>query len=162
MSTVCSRSFAAVMLTCVAAVALPGRAHAQVAPGAPATIHGVVLDRADGTPIADVSVKLQDGGAAVTTDDAGRFELTGIAPGRRTLNVSLVGFILVRRAVELAPGATLELTIVLSEGTGTYTETVTVAGERFREQEKSVPSQQTLGSAEIQNLRNLLTNDPMR
>ena len=33
---------------------------------------------------------------------------------------------------------------------------------RFREQEKSVPAQQTLGSADIQNLRNLLTNDPMR
>ena len=54
------------------------------------------------------------------------------------------------------------LTIVLSEGTGTYSETVNVAGERFREQEKSVPAQQTLGSADIQNLRNLLTNDPMR
>ena len=59
-------------------------------------------------------------------------------------------------------GVPLDLTIVLSEGTGTYTETVEVAGERFREQEKSVPSQMTLGSADIQNLRNLLTNDPMR
>ena len=64
--------------------------------------------------------------------------------------------------MDVAAGATLDLTIALSEGTGTYSETVNVAGERFREQEKSVPAQQTLGSAEIQNLRNLLTNDPMR
>ena len=161
MSTVYSRRLAAFVLVCAAALAWPRPGHAQ-APGGTATIRGVVLDRADGSPIADVSVKLQDAGVAVKTDDAGRFELTGVAPGKRTLNVSLVGFILVKRAVDVAPGAALDLTIVLSEGTGTYTETVTVAGERFREQEKSVPAQQTLGSAEIQNLRNLLTNDPMR
>jgi hypothetical protein len=134
----------------------------QTAPTGTATIRGVVLDRADGSAIADVSVRLQDAGAAVKTDDAGRFELTGVSPGRHVINVSVVGFILVKRAVEVAPDAVLDVTIVLSEGTGTYTETVNVAGERFREQEKSVPSQQTLGSAEIQNLRNLLTNDPMR
>jgi hypothetical protein len=127
-----------------------------------ATIRGVVLDRADGSPIADVSVRLQDGKLTVKTDDAGRFELTGVAPGRRTLYVSVVGFILVKRPVEIAAGSTLEVTIALSEGTGTYSENVTVSGERFREQEKAVPAQQTLGSAEIQNLRNLLTNDPMR
>src|SRR5436190_135565 len=161
MSTVYSRRLAAFVLVCAAALAWPRPGHAQ-APGGTATIRGVVLDRADGSPIADVSVKLQDAGVAVKTDDAGRFELTGVTPGKRTLNVSLVGFILVKRAVDVAPGAALDLTIVLSEGTGTYTETVTVAGERFREQEKSVPAQQTLGSAEIQNLRNLLTNDPMR
>jgi hypothetical protein len=56
----------------------------------------------------------------------------------------------------------MDLTIALSEGTGTYSETVTVTGERFREQERAVPAQQTLGSADILNLRNLLTNDPMR
>jgi hypothetical protein len=161
MSTVCSRRLAAFVLVCAAALAWPPPGHAQAAAES-ATIRGVVLDRADGSPIADVSVRLQDAGVAVKTDDAGRFELTGVAPGRRTVYVSLVGFILVKRAVDVAPGAALDLTIVLSEGTGTYTETVTVAGERFREQEKSVPAQQTLGSAEIQNLRNLLTNDPMR
>ena len=122
----------------------------------------MVLDRADGSPIADVSVRIENAGAPVTTDAAGRFELTGVTPGRHVLYVSVIGFILVRRPVDVAAGAPLDLTIVLSEGTGTYTETVEVAGERFREQEKSVPSQQTLGSADIQNLRNLLTNDPMR
>jgi len=127
------------------------------------TIRGVVVDRADGTPIADVSVQVQDSSQqAVATDAEGRFELTGVAPGRVTLHVSLVGFILVKRTVEVTEGGTIDLTVVLSEGTGTYSETVTVGGERFREQEKSVPAQMTLGSADIQNLRNLLTNDPMR
>jgi hypothetical protein len=92
---------------------------------APGTIRGVVLDRAVGSPIADVSVRLQDAKQTVKTDDAGRFELTDVAPGRRTLYVSVVGFILVKRGIEMPPGGTLELTIALSEGTGTYTESVT-------------------------------------
>ena len=162
MPTVYARRAAAFVLMCAGALAWPGVARAQSGASGQATIRGVVLDRADGSPIADVSVRLQDAGVGVKTDDAGRFELTGVGAGRRTVYVSVVGFILVKRTVDVAPGATLDLTIVLSEGTGTYTETVNVTGERFREQEKSVPAQQTLGSAEIQNLRNLLTNDPMR
>ncbi len=162
MSTARWRRVAEIVLVFVGALASAGPVLGQVAPAETATIRGVVLDRADGSPIADVSVRLQDAGTAVKTDDTGRFELTGVSPGRRVINVSVVGFILVKRTVEVAPGAVIDVTIVLSDGTGTYTETVNVAGERFREQEKSVPSQQTLGSAEIQNLRNLLTNDPMR
>jgi hypothetical protein len=159
-----SRCVAGLVFGCVLSALAARTAAAQEAPPGlqSGTIRGVVLDRADGSPIADVSVRLQDAKETVTTDDAGRFELIAVAPGRQTLYVSLVGFILVKRTVEIAPGATLELTIALSEGTGTYTERVTVAGERFREQEQSVPAQQTLGSADIQNLRNLLTNDPMR
>lgn len=127
-----------------------------------ATIRGVVLDRADGAAIADVRVRLQDDQNAVATDAGGRFELSNVPPGRHTLYVSIVGFILVKRTVEVAANQTTDLTILLSEGTGTYTEELTVSGERFREEERAVPAQQTLGSADIQNLRNLVTNDPMR
>ena len=65
------------------------------------TIRGVVVDRAGGTPIADVSVQVQDSKQSVETDAEGRFELTGVAPGRVTLHVSLVGFILVKRTVDV-------------------------------------------------------------
>ena len=137
-------------------------AHAQDAAPATGIVRGVVVDRADGTAIGDVSVRVQDAGAPVKTDGEGRFELAGVPAGQQTLYVSVVGFILVKRPIDVRPGEPLDLTIALSEGTGTYSETVTVAGERFREQERSVPAQQTLGSGDIQNLRNLLTNDPMR
>jgi hypothetical protein len=151
------------LLACFGIPALVPLAAAQPVPAGPVSvIRGVVLDRADGSPIADVSVRLQDAKVAVKTGADGRFELTGVTPGRREVYVSIVGFILVKRTVDVVPGADVEMTVALSEGTGTYNETVNVAGERFREQEKSVPSQQTLGSADIQNLRNLLTNDPMR
>jgi hypothetical protein len=141
---------------------LPAVLGAQAPPGT-ATIRGVVLDRADGSPISDVSVQIQDARQEVKTDAEGRFELVNVEPGKRTIYVSVVGFILVKRPVVVAAGQTLDVTIALSEGTGTYSEEVTVVGtDRFREQEKSVPAQQTLGSADIQNLRNLITNDPMR
>ena len=162
MTNVTRRSLAVCLFACLAALTAAPPASAQITSGA-GTIRGVVLDRADGSPIDDVSVRLQDGRNSVKTDATGRFELTGVTPGRHEIYVSLVGFILVRRNVVVAPGAAVDVTIVLTEGTGTYSETVDVVGaERFREQEKSVPAQQTLGSAEIQNLRNLLTNDPMR
>jgi len=149
-------------LACAAGSALAQSQPQTVSGSGPATIRGVVLDRADGDAIADVSVRLQDEKDAVTTNAQGRFELSNVRPGLRTLYVSIVGFILVKRTVEVAANQTVDLTILLSEGTGTYTEEVTVRGERFREPERAVPAQQTVGSADIQNLRNLLTNDPMR
>ena len=154
--------FAAVLLA-VGVLAAPVTA-APVQDNAPGTgtIRSLVLDGANGSPVQDVLVQLQDAGQKVKTDALGRFELSGVKPGRQTVYVSIVGFILVKRPVQVAAGETLDLTIALTEGTGTYSESVTVTTERFPEQEKAVPSQQTLGSADIQNLRNLLTNDPMR
>ena len=147
---------------CITSLSVGAPAPANPPAQEAATIRGTVLDRANGTPLEDVSVQLQDAKLAVKTDASGRFELTGVQPGRRTLYVSIVGFILVKRTLDVAPGQTLDLTIPLSEGTGTYTEEVTVTAERFPEREKAVPSQQSLGSADIQNLRNVLTNDPLR
>ena len=43
-----------------------------------------------------------------------------------------------------------------------FAEEVTVRGERFPEREPSVPSQQTIGGADILALKSLLSNDPMR
>jgi hypothetical protein len=154
---------AAGVTLCTIVLALPAAARGQTStPLATATLRGVVLDRADGAPIADVSVQLQDSRQSAITDARGRFELRDVQPGSRTVYVSIVGFILVKRQVAVAAGQTVELTITLTEGTGTYTEDVTVLAERFREHERAVVAQQVLGSADVQNLRSLVTNDPMR
>ena len=133
----------AVLLAFVTVPARLDGAERQINAQTTAVIKGVVLDGANGSPVTDVSVQLQDSGQKVKTDAEGRFELTGVTPGKQTVYVSIVGFILVKRPVDVAAGQTLDLVIALTEGTGTYTERVTVVGERFPEQEKSVPAQQT-------------------
>ena len=145
------------MLTLGVALALAVQA---LQPGV--TVRGTVRDRDTGAPLAGVIVAVQDAAQKAVTDEQGRFELVDIAPGRRTLSASLIGFVLVKRALVLEPGPPLEITIALSGGTGTHSEDVIVRAGRFAEQERSVPSQQTLGSADILNLRNLLSNDPLR
>src|SRR4029453_13663612 len=98
--------------------------------------------------------------SALTGAD-GRFELT-VRPGTSRLRVSVVGFVLVRREVEVGGGERVELPIALTGGTGTYSETVTVTADPFRRTESASPSQQSLDSADIQNLRGVLADDPLR
>ena len=56
-------------------------------------------------------------------------------------------------------GDVLDITIPIAAGTGTYSETVNVSGGA---DERTAPSQQVLRSNELQQLRGVITNDPMR
>ena len=123
-------------------------------------ISGRVVDASTGTPLERVLVAVE-GGPSVQTGRDGTFSLPAVRPGRHRLYASLVGFTLVRREIDV-PAAGLELTIPLTEGTGTYTEAVTVAGDRFTPAEPGVAAQHVLGSADLQNLRGVLADDPMR
>ena len=135
-----------------------------------ATVSGIVVEAETGQPLAHVLVRI-DGIAAAghgvpaletLTSEAGRFELRGLPLQRVRLTVSVVGYILVQRSVDLTDGDVVDLKIPLSGGTGTYTETVTVRAAPFRAAEPGVAVQQTLGSAELQILRGVLADDPLR
>jgi TonB dependent receptor len=122
-----------------------------------------VLDLATGAPlsrvlIADVT-RDKDGPSAVTGGD-GRFELI-VSPGLRRLRVSVVGYSVAERQVNVTAGERVDVTIPLAGGTG-YSESVTVSADRFRSVDPGAPAQQVLGSADIQNLRGVLTDDPLR
>ncbi len=119
------------------------------------------MDAGTGAGLARVLVAVEDGGPSTHTDETGTFVLADVPPGRRKLFVSLVGYALTRRDIDVT-AAGLELTIPLSEGTGTYTETVNVAADRFTAAEPAVAAQQVLGSADLQNLRGVLADDPLR
>ncbi len=123
-----------------------------------ATIRGVVVDARDGTPLEKVSVRVQDTRLITVTDSEGRFELLEVPAGRQELYVSSVDYVLVRRVIDVPPGEILEITIPISAGTGIYTETINVSGTA----EDKAPSQQVLRSNELQQLRGVITNDPMR
>jgi hypothetical protein len=128
----------------------------------PAAVRGQIVDARTGAPLSRVLVTLDDDGPSAMTGDEGRFELQGLAPGAHRLVISVVGYVFVRRPVDLRAGQTLELVIPLVEGTGTYSEEVTVAVDRFYAPDPGVASQQVLGSAELQNLRGVVADDPLR
>ena len=125
-------------------------------------VRGRVVDARTGAGLGKVLVLVEHGGPSTLTDDRGAFELREVQAGARRLYVSVVGYSLVRKDVQVLAGTSVDLTIPLSEGTGTYTEAVTVAADRFRPGEAAVASQQVLGSADIQNLRGVLADDPLR
>ena len=113
--------FPLIVLFCCSAAALQASDSTGV-------IRGIVVDTKEGTGIRSVSVRLQSTGRAVVTGDDGRFEIAEVPIGNQELYVSAVDFILVKRTVTVAAGAVTDVSIVLAEGTGTYTETVNVRG----------------------------------
>jgi hypothetical protein len=126
------------------------------------SLTGRVVDARTAAPIAKVLVIVEGTRLSAQTGDDGRFSLPQVPTGQRRLYVSVVGYILVQREVQIGAGQTLDVLIPLTEGTGTYTETVTVTADTFRPAEPAVGAQQVLGSADIQNLRGVLADDPLR
>ena len=124
------------------------------------TIRGVVVDAATGAPLSRVLVVDQESGLSTTTGSEGLFELV-VPAGTRRLRASVVGYSVAERHVTVAPGGAVEVTIPLAGGTG-YSESVTVSADRFRTADPGAPAQQVLGSADIQNLRGVLADDPLR
>jgi hypothetical protein len=137
-----------------------GAAYAQGTPVV-GLLTGQVVDGRTGAPLDQVLVVVEDAGKSVLTGPDGRFRIDGLPPGRHRLYVSVVGYALFRREVTAGPGSE-PLTVRLSEGTTAYSETVTVTPDVFRSPAEPVPSTQVLGSAELQNLRGVLADDPLR
>jgi hypothetical protein len=123
------------------------------------TISGTIVDARDGTPLEKVAVRVHDTTLATLTTAEGRFQLDNVPAGRRELSVSSVDYILVRRTVDVPAGDVLVITIPIAAGSGTYAETVNVSSGG---DEDDAPSQQVLRGNELQQLRGVITNDPMR
>ncbi len=137
-------------------------AGAQHAPAEPATIRGLVVDGRTDQPLARVQVRLADTVRAATSGADGRFAIGGVPPGSYVLTASIVSYALVRRSVTVAPGAVLDVTIVLTAGTGTYEETVDVVAPVFESREPGAVTEQVLTASELQDLRGMVADDPLR
>ncbi len=71
-----------------------------------ASVRGVITDGASGLPLADAQINLTLAGELVTTLSAadGRYELTGLAPGSATIEVTKTGYSPVSASAELVGG----------------------------------------------------------
>jgi hypothetical protein len=126
------------------------------------TLTGQVVDARTGAPLEQVLVSIEDAAKSALTGPDGRFVIQDVPEGPHRLRVSVVGYALFRRDVAVGPGEPAPLVIRLSEGTTAYSETVTVTPDVFRAPPEPVPSASVLGSAEMQNLRGVLADDPLR
>jgi hypothetical protein len=159
MSSGCVRGVMLVRALIVACLSISFSSTASAtSDGETGTIRGVVLDTRDGAPVDKVLVRLQDSGRAVTTDDAGRFEIDRVAAGSHELYVSAVDFILVKQTLTVSAGETTDVTIALTDGTGSLTQAVTVVGSVDQPLNKIAPSAQVLQARDLQQLRGLITN----
>lgn len=93
-----------------AAVALPAQ---ETQPVAPATLAGVIRD-IDGRPIVSVEITIPDIDRSVRTSESGRFELTGVRPGRYEVWIRRLGFASVTYDWDAAAGVRVDIAAQLS------------------------------------------------
>ena len=79
------------------ALALMSPAQAQTS----GEVRGSVVDARGGEALAKVEILLGSGGYRTTTDSTGHFVLKEVAPGDYVLNVSTVGYHLIKKAFHL-------------------------------------------------------------
>jgi len=139
-----------------------GAAHGQAA-GSTGTIRGRVVDLQTGEAIAKAAVSVggQPGNSA-TSDEDGRFTLSGFAAGTVELRVFTVGYGLLKKRVDVAAGATVELELRLGQEALRYTQEITVTAAPFDAVVADAPTQYTLNATELQDLSTVLANDPFR
>ena len=77
-----------------------------------ATVRGRVVDTASGAPLARAVVQI--GGKGTLTLADGRYEITGVAPGRDTLRVRMIGYSPASRSVSVTAGQTLEVDFTMT------------------------------------------------
>lgn len=127
----------------------------------PVSVRGRVVDAASEEPLSEVLVVASRPARRTTTAGDGTFVLEGLEAGVQQLYISLVGYALARPEVVVPDAGTIEILVTLSAGTGAYTESLTVTAATDAGA-SSAPSQFSVGSAELQQLRGVLAEDPLR
>lgn len=128
----------------------------------PAGIQGSVVDARGGEPLANVMVQLVGTPQRATTDSSGQFHITGISPGDYVVNVSTVGYHLVKKAFHLDTGEVKDFEVVLSPDTFHQTETVVARADPFETARQDSPSTLVLAGNDAKNLGSVLADDPLR
>lgn len=124
------------------------------------SVTGVVIDARTARPLAGVHLVVDDGLSDAESDAEGRFSVS-LPPGTYTLRAAIVGYALGELAIVVPSSGLTDVIIRLSEGTGAYTERVTVVGAGAPDA-SSAPAGVALYGRELQTLRGLMLDDPLR
>lgn len=123
-------------------------------------VEGRVVEARGGAPVPGALVRVRGTRAETVTDLDGRFVLGGIAEGRVTLRILMLGYAVAEREVDV-PAAEV-LRVALTEAPPDFREEVTVRGETFATRQPGVPSEMSIGSTDLALLRGVLADDPFR
>lgn len=96
------------------------------------TIIGTVTEAGTSTPVVNAQIAI-DGGGRAFTDTEGRYRVTNVPPGHRSVSVTSIGYRRLTQEVEVADGATVTLDFALELSPTTLNElVVTATGEQRR------------------------------
>ena len=128
-------------------------------------IAGSVADARGGQALSGVSIQLSANGAAearTVSDASGHFHLNAVSAGDYVLNVSTVGYHVVRQSFHLDAGETRQFEVVLSPDNMGRTDTVDVTSGPFDTAREDSPSSMVLSGNDVRNLASVLADDPLR
>ncbi len=144
----------------VACAATALSAQAASTPPAPAgVVEGQVVEARGGAPVPGALVRVRGTRTETVTGADGRFTIPVEAHGPVTVRVLVLGYAPAER--EVAAGGS-PVTIALTEAPPDFEEEVTVLGEVFAARQPGVPSEVTIGRADLGLLRGVLADDPFR
>ncbi|WP_103029696.1 SusC/RagA family TonB-linked outer membrane protein [Salinibacter altiplanensis] len=101
---------------------LPGLTWAQQG-----TVTGTVTEAESGSPLPGATVQIVDEGTGAATDSDGRYRITGVPAGERTLQVSFVGYQEQERSVNIPAGGTARVNFQLRTSQAELDEVVVTA-----------------------------------
>ena len=128
----------------------------------PVTLRGRVIDLKTGEPIAKALVSIRDRHLQTATDDMGRFELAGVAPGEADLYVSTIDYGLLKQRIRVEAGENAELELLLGQGALKHTERITVTSGPFAPTVAEAPVEHSITNTELKNLSLVMLDDPIR
>jgi len=125
-------------------------------------VRGSVVDARGGEALSNVAVELVGGAYRTTTDAEGRFSLPTVEPGDYVLNVSTVGYRLIKKPFHIDAGDIQEFDCILSPDTFRQTDSVEVSAGPFATLRDDSPSTLELSGNDAKNLASVLADDPLR
>ena len=125
-------------------------------------IRGSVVDARGGEALSNVVIQLVGTPLRATTDAVGKFRITALPPGDYTVNISTVGYRLVKRPFHLEAGDIKEFEVVLSPDTFHQTDSVEVNAGPFETLRQDSPAALVLAGNDAKNLASVLADDPLR